>query len=96
MKKMFSFKYNSIVSSKALMLVDCLNTFVHDCKLPERELVRKTVSVLSKKKKRWVVASIFRLATLHKCWFFIPQRIVKIESYDVWFFAFTLRSAWFI
>ena len=70
MKKMFSFKYNCIVSSKALMLVDCLNTFVHDCKLPERELVRKTVSVLSKKKKRWVVASIFRLATLHKCFSF--------------------------
>ena len=79
----------SVVSSKALILVNCLITFVHDCRLPwpERELVRKTVSVLSKKKKRWVIASIFRLATLQKCWFFI-QRVVKIESYDVWFFAF--------
>ena len=44
----------SVVSSKALILVNCLNTFFHDCRLPwpERELVRKTVSVLSKKKKK--------------------------------------------
>ena len=41
----------SIVISKALILVNCLNNFVHDCRLPERELVRKTVSVLSKKNR---------------------------------------------
>ena len=26
---------NTIVSSKALVLVNCLDTFVHDCKLPD-------------------------------------------------------------
>ena len=30
-KGVFIQKQNTIVSSKALVLVNCLNTFVHDC-----------------------------------------------------------------
>lgn len=32
-KDVFIQKQNSVVSSKALVLVNCLNTFVHDCRL---------------------------------------------------------------